>query len=301
MQPTGPASALHICVFNWHFFSFFKREHTSLMAEILSTALVKKGECFRFIAADFETWWPTASFHHPCWAGPPHGEGRKSGYESCLSRFGLRPPLANVWSQAKEMDKWDWPNKVKWANTFLSKHIWQNRLLVYACHFSDSVAHTLSLLLHHIAILIMLMRRLGSQNTFCSLLLMNPIVSFVAVTVWFGKKKTKKTTTKHRCDKVAAPNIRGEEKQHICCGSQCCQADRPYGLFPLSTSHISAPLIWQEWHLRRGCELCFNEHCTLLNSLCVVSPCRRSLHCSPRALCMHMSEHAHTRESLTLR
>lgn len=56
--------------------------------------------------------------------------------------------------------------------------------------------NTLSLLLQHIAVLTMLMRRLGSQNTFCGLLLMNPIVSFVAVTVWFGreKKQTKKTT-----------------------------------------------------------------------------------------------------------
>lgn len=85
----------------------------------------------------------------------------------------------------------------------------------------------------------------------------------------------------------------GREKQHICCGSQCCQADRPYGLFPLSTSHISAPLIWQEWHLRRGCELCFNEHCTLLNSLCVDSPCCY-ISCSLLLHCFsHSSLHAY--------
>lgn len=30
----------------------------------------------------------------------------------------------------------------------------------------------------------------------------------------------------------------GERKQHICCGSQCCQADRPYGLY-LSTTNLT--------------------------------------------------------------
>ena len=120
----------------------------------------------------------------------------------------------------------------------------------------------------------------------------NPSLSFVDVIVQLGRK--------HRCDKEAESNTTGREELHICCGSRCCQADRPYVLLPLGTSHISAPLIWQEWHLRRGCELCFNEHCTLLNSLCLASPCHSSpATCScvvfQRLPCMHMSEHAYVR------
>lgn len=84
-----------------------------------------------------------------------------------------------------------------------------------------------------------------------------------------------------RCDKSqhTRPSARGEgggagtgagleENNTSVAGHGVVEADGPYGLLPLSTGCSSAPLIWQEWHLRRGSKPRFNEQRTLLNSLC---------------------------------
>lgn len=75
---------------------------------------------------------------------------------------------------------------------------------------------------------------------------------------------------------------------------QCCQADRPHGQLPRSTSHVSAALIWQKRHLWRSREPCFNQHCILLNSFWADSSA--SAACSSTSvdinLCMHV--HIHT-------
>lgn len=87
-----------------------------------------------------------------------------------------------------------------------------------------------------------------------------------------------------RCDKSqhTQPSVRGDGGgggggNTSVAGHSVVEADGPYGLLPLSTGCSSAPLIWQEWHLRRGSKLRFNEQRTLLNSLCA----DRTLHLLP--------------------
>lgn len=62
-----------------------------LMAEILSTALVKKGECFRFIAADFGTIMAHSVFPPSMLSGATTRRRK---------RVGIRVMLVQVWFKA---------------------------------------------------------------------------------------------------------------------------------------------------------------------------------------------------------